>query len=478
MGVFVSWQQIQPFLVALAIGLALGLERERSHSRKLPAGSRSFALLSLVGAVAASLNQWAVLVGLVGVGALVALAYFRTSEEDPGTTTAIAALVAYLLGALAYTRPAVAVAIAVVVAGLLVSKTRIHRFAREIVSEVELEDAVKFFVVAFVILPLLPDRQLGPYGVLNPANVWLLVVLLTGIGWVGYIGVRAIGPTTASMGRLSRTATNWRAPLASALLASLATFIQLLIVIGLVDVDVLRRLWPPVAAGAIVLVGIAAFVYRGATRTHQQHAAGGEVVEATKTSRPFTLRPALVLAAVLTVALLVGRWGSDVLGPKGVVLATFATGLADAHAGGVAAANLAAKGDLVYRARGMSADEAASHASDVLSETSAARHETAGDGMERHAAVGTGLGAAVSSFLFFATGALIPVLPYLVGLSGGAGMLAAAGLVGAALLGTGVIVGLLSGAPPMRRAMRQLLIGFGAAGITYVLGLLVGGGIG
>ena len=189
MGVFVSWQQIQPFLVALAIGLALGLERERSHSRKLPAGSRSFALLSLVGAVAASLNQWAVLVGLVGVGALVALAYFRTSEEDPGTTTAIAALVAYLLGALAYTRPAVAVAIAVVVAGLLVSKTRIHRFAREIVSEVELEDAVKFFVVAFVILPLLPDRQLGPYGVLNPANVWLLVVLLTGIGWVGYIGV-------------------------------------------------------------------------------------------------------------------------------------------------------------------------------------------------------------------------------------------------------------------------------------------------
>ena len=258
-----SWQQIQPFLVALAIGLLLGLERERSHSRKLPAGSRSFALLSLAGAVAASFNQWAVLVGLVGVAALLALAYFRTSEEDPGTTTAIAALVAYLLGALAYTRPAVAVAVAVVVAGLLVSKTRIHRFAREILSEVEVEDAIKFFVVAFVILPLLPDRQLGPYGVLNPAKVWLLVVLLTGIGWVGYIGVRALGPergvlvtglaggfvsataTTASMGRLSRTATSLRAPLASALLASLATFVQLL------DRDRARRrrrAAPPVAS--------------------------------------------------------------------------------------------------------------------------------------------------------------------------------------------------------------------------------------
>jgi MgtC family len=105
----VSWQQIQPFLVALAVGLLLGLERERSHSRKLPAGSRSFALLSLVGAVTASFGEWAVVVGLVGVGALLALAYFRTSEEDPGTTTAIAALVAYLLGALAYTRAALAV---------------------------------------------------------------------------------------------------------------------------------------------------------------------------------------------------------------------------------------------------------------------------------------------------------------------------------------------------------------------------------
>ncbi|CPR11362.1 hypothetical protein BN971_02647 [Mycobacterium bohemicum DSM 44277] len=359
-----TWHQIQPFLVALAIGLLIGLERERSHSRKLPAGSRSFALLSLVGAIAASLNVWAVLFGLVGVAGLLALAYFRTSEADPGTTTVLAALVAYLLGALAYTRPAVAVAVAVVVAGLLLSKGRIHRFARDIITEVELEDAIKFFVVAFVILPLLPDRPLGPYGVLNPAKVWLLVVLLTGIGWVGHIGVRALGPergilvtglaggfvsataTTASMGRFSRTATSMRAPLASALLASLATFVQLLVVIGFVDVDVLRRLWPPVVAAAVVLVGTAAFVYRGGARTRQQKVADGEDFETTKASRPFALRPALILAAVLTFALLVGRWGADVLGPNGVVLATFAAGLADAHAGAVAAATLAAKGDI------------------------------------------------------------------------------------------------------------------------------------
>lgn len=354
-----TWQALQPFLVALAIGMLLGFERERSHKGALSAGSRSFALLSLMGAVAATFGPWAVIAGLAGVTALMALAYFRTSTEDPGTTTEIAAVVAFLLGALAYDRPGIAVALAVVVVGLLVSKSRIHRFARDIVTEVEMEDAIKFFVVAFVVLPLLPNQPMGPYGVLNPAKVWLLVVLLTGIGWLGYVGVRALGAerglmvtglaggfvsasaTTASMGRLSRTA-GVRAPLASALAASLATFVQLLIVIGYVDPAVLRRLWPPVLAAALVLVVVAGYVYRGARRDN--HAA--PAADGTPEGRPFALKPALILAAVLVVALLVGRWGADVLGPRGAVLGAFGAGLADAHAGSVAAASLAAKGDI------------------------------------------------------------------------------------------------------------------------------------
>jgi len=352
----VNWPQLQPFLVALAIGLLLGFERERSHNRRIPAGSRSFALLSLLGAVTASFGPWAVVAGLAAIGALMALAYVRTNSGDPGTTTEIAALVTYLLGALANSRPALAVALAILSVGLLVSKDRIHHFVRDVVSEVELEDAIKFFVIAFVILPLLPDRALGPYGVLNPEKVWLLVVLLTGIGWAGYIGVRALGPergllvtglaggfvsataTTASMGRLSRAGGSLRAPLASALAASLATFLQLVVVIGYVAPQVLHRLWPPVLVSALVLVVVAAIVYRGAGRTHDE--------TTIPASRPFALRPALILAAVLIVALLVGRWGADVLGPEGAVLAAFAAGLADAHAGAIAAATLAVSGDI------------------------------------------------------------------------------------------------------------------------------------
>ena len=406
-----SWEQVQPFLTALAIGLLLGFERERSHRRKLPAGSRTFALLSLMGVVAASLSEWLALAGLVGITTLMIVAYVRTSATDTGTTTEVAAVVAYLLGVLAWQHAALAVGLAVVVVALLVSKDRLHHFARDIVTEIELEDALKFFVVAFVVLPLLPNQDLGPYGVLNPAKVWLLVVLLTGIGWVGYIGVRALGPrrgllvtglaggfvsasaTTASMGRLSRSTGQLRPPLAGALVASLATFAQLMIVIGFVDPEVFAGLVPPVVAGTVVLTGVATVVYRGSaapldpdtaargTDGSDDHDETREVAAATTdvpaaiagiaavaaaeaadpepdpepasaperdrdAPRPFALKPALILAAVLTFALLVGRWGAEVLGPRGAVLAAAAAGLADAHAGAVAAASLAAKDDI------------------------------------------------------------------------------------------------------------------------------------
>ena len=129
---------------------------------------------------------------------------------------------------------------------------------------------------------------------------------------------------------------------------------------------------------------------------------------------------------------------------------------------------------LVYRARGMSQAEAAAHAAEVLHNHSLGI--AGGAGAESHEAVGTGLRAGVSSFCFFASGALVPVLPYLCGLQGVAAQIVAAALVGAALVTTGVIVGLLSGGPPLRRAGRQLLIGYGAAAITYLLGLLFGTG--
>lgn len=127
---------------------------------------------------------------------------------------------------------------------------------------------------------------------------------------------------------------------------------------------------------------------------------------------------------------------------------------------------------LVYRARGMTEAQAVEHAAEVMRDLTV-DHSSPAD-VDGHEEIGSALGAAVSSFLFFASGAVIPVLPYLLGLDGTAAVLAAAVLVGLALLATGAVTGLLSGGPPLRRALRQLAIGFGAAGATYLLGLAFG----
>nr|WP_246036484.1 MULTISPECIES: VIT1/CCC1 family protein [Cellulomonas] len=155
---------------------------------------------------------------------------------------------------------------------------------------------------------------------------------------------------------------------------------------------------------------------------------------------------------------------------------------------------------LVYRARGMSPDEAQTRADVVLASLAQyeARQQVSGSLLrttttlpgatpapvthaapgvperDEHESVGTAWGAAIASFCFFASGAAVPVLPYLLGAEGWTAVAWSAGLVGVALLGTGSVVGLLSGASPVKRAVRQLAIGFGAAAATYVLGLAFG----
>lgn len=137
---------------------------------------------------------------------------------------------------------------------------------------------------------------------------------------------------------------------------------------------------------------------------------------------------------------------------------------------------------LVYRARGMEPEAASARAAAVLNdiahELPAERALTTAESdlpePDQHETVGSAVAAAVSSFCFFASGALIPVLPYLFGMSGLPAVALASGLVGVALLGTGATVGVLSGASPGKRALRQLAIGFGAAAATYLLGLAFG----
>ncbi|WP_341974887.1 VIT1/CCC1 family protein [Microbacterium sp. LTA6] len=137
---------------------------------------------------------------------------------------------------------------------------------------------------------------------------------------------------------------------------------------------------------------------------------------------------------------------------------------------------------LVYRARGMAQEEALARARRVVAAAQEGVRRTVTGPVRVHGAsddheiVGRDWTAAISSFLLFASGAIIPVLPWLFGLQGTTAIIVALVLVGIALLSTGAMVGILSGGPPLRRALRQLAIGFGAAAVTYVLGLVFGVG--
>jgi uncharacterized membrane protein (DUF4010 family) len=348
------WQALG---VALAVGLLVGAERERSKAGSGSAGIRTFALASLLGALTAVVPVAAGVAMATGLVLLTVVGYVASGERDPGVTSEVALLVTLGLGALTPGRPAHAVAGAVVLTVLLASKDSLHHFVRQTVTDRERTDALKFFVAAFVVLPLLPTGHVGPYGVWVPQRVWLLVVLITGIGWVGYAATRALGARrgllvtglaggfvsgTATTGTLAaRTRTGTPAPLAlaGAAMASVATLVQLIVLTALVSADLSVRLLPGASAGAAVLLAEAWVLSRRAAGEPgpEQPAEAG---------RPFALAPALVLAAVISLVLLLATWLTETRGAAGSVLAAAAGSLADVHAAALAMATLVDRGSL------------------------------------------------------------------------------------------------------------------------------------
>jgi uncharacterized membrane protein (DUF4010 family) len=352
----VSWQSMG---VALAVGLLVGSERERSKHESGSPGVRTFALVSLLGAVAANLTAPVAASLVLGAVLMLVTSYVRTYDVDPGMTSEVAAVVTLGLGALAVTRPAVAASLGVATTVLLASKQTLHRFLRDTVTDLERTDALRFFVAAFVVLPLLPNRPIGPYDVLVPHKVWVLVVLITGIGFIGYAATRALGPgrglmltglaggfvsgtaTTGSMATRSRDpAVPLAAALSGALLASLATLVQLLVVTTVAAPEVAGRLVLPCAAGALVLLGEVAWLAR------RTGSAGHDDSGTVEHGRPFALWPALLLAAVISCVLLFAAWMTHHYGSGAATLATGAGALADVHAASVAVATLARDGEV------------------------------------------------------------------------------------------------------------------------------------
>ena len=188
------------FLTSLAIGLLLGLQRERTPSAK--AGLRTFALVALFGTASgliadAAESAWIIAASLMLVGLMIIAAYRHEgdrTEVDSGTTTVIAVLLCFGLGVMVwYDRSQLAVAVAIVATVLLQFKSELHGFSERL-SQQDLASILQFAVLTFIVLPLLPDKGYDPYRVLNPHHIWLMVVLVSGVSLAGYLALRLAGP--------------------------------------------------------------------------------------------------------------------------------------------------------------------------------------------------------------------------------------------------------------------------------------------
>jgi uncharacterized membrane protein (DUF4010 family) len=339
----------------LGIGLLIGLERERNPAAK--AGVRTFALVSLLGTLVALLGvhvdtAWLLPAGLLAVTGMLIVAYARVApEEDPGTTTVAAAGVAYLLGALAGLGEAtLAAALAIVVTALLYFKPELESWSAALARE-EQVSILQFLVITFIVLQILPDRSFGPYGVLNPREIWLMVVLIAGVGVASYMALRVAGERHGMLitgllgGLVSSTATtalyarrsNESVPMAHVALvvvslANLVVLVRVAVLALVVAPDILARLSPVLGAALAAGVAAAAFLPWRSER--------GAQLALPPARNPAEIGLALRFGALYAVVLFAAAWLQDLIGSRGLYVATALSGLSDVDPGVLSALNL------------------------------------------------------------------------------------------------------------------------------------------
>jgi uncharacterized membrane protein (DUF4010 family) len=349
-------EEAAAILVALGAGLLIGVERERSTTgdAPAPAGVRTFAITALL-AVFATLSESLIIVVIVGAGvvALTALSYLKSHREDMGLTTEMALLATFVIGVLAAKQPLLSAAAGVLVAILLVLRRPLHGFARKDLSEQELRDAVLLAAAAILVLPILPDHPIDPWGVVNPRLVWQLTVLIMLIDAAGYVAQRVIGPkaglpvsgllggfvsstaVVATMGKRAQAEPQvLPSAVAGAALSQIATVVQLALVLAVSDAILLGQLrWPLLAAGG------AAALYGGLMLFLSKDHATPSVIA----GRAFRLRTALLFAGAFTLVALLVAWLQNTFGATWALAGVVLGGFADAHSTAASVGSLAAQ---------------------------------------------------------------------------------------------------------------------------------------
>jgi uncharacterized membrane protein (DUF4010 family) len=356
------------FAAALLIGALIGLEREFIQQKEGEpdfVGIRTFSLISLLGAVTAHLSPefgfTPALIAFVGLIMLTVIGYVGDiviESHRGGVTTEVAVLLTFFLGAMViWDRPEIAISLAVIIALLLTLKAPLHELARRMDVQ-DLRYTIEFALVAAVVLPILPNHTIDPLGVVNPSQIWLLVVFVSGIGFVGYVLMKALGTeqgvglTGLLGGIVSSTATTLNfstrskeSPALSShfaqaiLLASTVMFPRVLIEVLVVNAPLLRIVALPLAA--MLLAGLAVvIVLRGQVSDETLEE---DIVDL---ANPLRLTTAVMFGLVFAVVLVAVRLAEQFLGDTGVYLTSIITGLTDVNAITLSAARLAGRGQL------------------------------------------------------------------------------------------------------------------------------------
>jgi uncharacterized membrane protein (DUF4010 family) len=329
--------------IALAVGFIIGLEREWAEDK--PVGVRSFALIAALGGVSGLLLRetggWVIVAGLLALSFILILHVYRRKLE--GITTLVAAFIVYLLGAAAvvgYWVPVIVTGGAVMV--LLHWKQPLHRWVDRLGSR-DVEIIVRFVLIALVILPVLPDRSFGPYGVFNPFTAWFLVVLIVGINLVGFVAFRLVGTRAGGWiaglvgGLVSSTATTFSyagmskqqrdfAPVAALviLVASTVVYGRVLLELAVVAPGLVGSMAGPALAFSAVLLGLSAIVFRAFGRE--------SVMDLPERDNPARMSQALTFAALYVLILFAVAAARAQVGDEAVYAVAFISGLTDVDA--------------------------------------------------------------------------------------------------------------------------------------------------
>ncbi len=362
---------------ALASGFLVGAEREHRQGRSMFGGARTYPLIALTGAIAHLLGNWPLVAFLGVVGTLIAIAYLRDTHRDAehlGMSSEVAAVLTFALGALCTARElpltlgerlTVVAACATAILALLSVKKPLHGVIAR-VSRDDIYATTKLLVLAVIVLPLLPNEDVGPWNALNPRSIGLLVVLISAMSFAGYVAIRILGPrrglgltgilgglasstavTLSYAGRARQEPELTHAYAVAIVLASATMFPRMLVEIYVVSSPLGRMAIYPALASALGAGLCGAWLYgrRGPRGSHPSpHDASGSGDITVK--NPFSISQALRFAALFTAVLLVARAAQHFYQDAGTYLASFLSGLADVDAITLSLSRLHARGEL------------------------------------------------------------------------------------------------------------------------------------